>query len=87
MKKLPFIFNFVLCIIFFCIAGYYVEQTEEALPRAIMWITAGAWSAFMIYIMHTQEREKQLDNIKKNQEKIIEELERFHNIDVVFKDK
>ena len=41
----------------------------------------------MIYIMHTQEREKQLDNIKKNQEKIIEELERFHNIDVVFKDK
>lgn len=84
---MKYIFNLILAVVFFGIAAYDASKCNNEFLTAIMWLFLTAWNIAMIFLMQGSDRNDKLDEVKKNQEKIIKELEHFHNIDVVFKDK
>lgn len=81
---MKYLFNIILSIVFLGIAGYFATKSDSDAVRCVMWLSLMFWSAFNIVFMQNQEKNDKLDEVKKNQEKIIKELERFHNM--AFKD-
>ena len=75
---MKYIYNIILSIVFLGAAGYFAAKSDSDAVRCIMWLSLMFWSAFNIVFMQNQEKNDKLDEVKKNQEKIIKELERFH---------
>ena len=89
MKIWSYVFNIILAIIFFFIAGWHATKCggefNKEFVSTIIWLAITAWDVCVIFFMMNEEKIDKLDEIKKNQEKILKHLEGFHNIDMVFK--
>ena len=77
---MKYLFNVIMSLVFCCVAGYFAVKSDSDAVRCIMWLSFMFWSAFNIVFIQNQEKNDKLDEVKKNQEKIIEELGRFHNM-------
>ena len=75
-----YLFNIIMSVVFLGIAGYFAAKSDSDAVRCIMWLSLMFWSGFNIFMIQNQEKNDKLDEVKKNQEKIIDELGRFHNM-------
>lgn len=79
MNILHYVCNIVLAIIFFFIAGFYATKCggefNMEFVLTIIWLAITAWDICVIFFMQNQDKIDKLDEIKKNQEKILKKLD------------
>lgn len=77
---MKYLFNIITAMVFYCVAAYFAVKSDNDAVRCIMWLSLMFWSVFLVFMMQNQEKNDKLDEVKKNQEKIVKELGRFHNM-------